>query len=72
MRNVLAILIPSGGFTLFGEPTLLINGNLSARTTRNSRDLFVWKSQHLEATPALLASLASFRSALLTALLPEP
>lgn len=60
--------IPSAGFSLYSEPTVVINGNLSARITRNGRDLFVWKSQHLEATPALLAALASFRSTLLSAI----
>lgn len=63
---------PSGSFTLFSDPIILIKGNFSARTTRNGRDLFVWKSHHLEATPSLLAALASFRAALLSALLPEP
>lgn len=56
---------PSGGFTLFAEPTILLNNNLAARIRRNSRDLFVWKKTELEATPALLSQLASFRSALL-------
>ena len=56
---------PSGGFSLFGEPSILINGNFSVRVTRNARDLFVWKTQHLEATPDFLAQLASFRSTLL-------
>ena len=32
---------PSGGFSLFGEPSILINGNFSVRVTRNARDLFV-------------------------------
>jgi hypothetical protein len=59
---------PSGGFSLFAEPTILINGNFSVRVTRDARDLFVWKKQEIEATPALLAQLASFRSALLSAL----
>jgi hypothetical protein len=69
-NNLAALLNPiaSGGFSLFAEPTILINGNLSARITRNGRDLFVWKSQHLEATPAVLAALANFRSQLLSAL----
>jgi hypothetical protein len=68
-NNFAALLAPqpSGSFQLYSEATLLINGNLSARTTRNGRDLFVWKSQSIEATPALLAQLTSFRSALLSA-----
>jgi hypothetical protein len=69
-NNLVALLAPepSDSFRLYSEPTLLINGNLSARITRHGRDLFVWKSQHVEATPALLSALANFRSQLLSTL----
>jgi hypothetical protein len=63
--------VPSGGFTIFGAPSYLINGNFSVHVTRNGRDLFVWKNQHLEATHARLAELDAFRSALSSVLLPE-
>jgi hypothetical protein len=61
----LLVAVPSGGFSLLTEPTILIDGNFSVRVIRNGRDLFVWKKQQLEASPVLLAELASFRSALL-------
>jgi hypothetical protein len=66
--NLAALLAPtpSAGFTLFAEPTILINGNFSVRVTRSGRDLFVWKSQHVEATPSLLSALANFRSQLVS------
>ena len=60
--------VAEGGLRLYGEPTILINGNFSACTTRNGHDMFVWKSQHVEATPELLASLDGFRSSLVSAL----
>jgi len=36
--------------------------------TCDGRDLLVWKSEHIDATPALVAELASFRSQLIDAL----
>jgi len=65
-----ALLAPadSSDFTLFAEPTILINGNFSVRVTRSGRDLFVWKNQEVEATHTLLSALANFRSELVSAL----
>jgi hypothetical protein len=67
-----ALLAPaaSGIFSIYAKPTLLIGGNFTVRVTRNGRDYFVWKKEQLEATPARLAELDSFASALSEALLP--
>ncbi len=53
-----------GRFDLFGEPCYLIEGNLSVRSRRDGRDLFVWKKRELAAIPERLAELAAFRQEL--------
>jgi hypothetical protein len=60
-----ALLVPAegGGFRFLGQACYLIDGNLSVRIARNGRSLFVWKGREVEATPALLAELASFSAA---------
>jgi hypothetical protein len=62
--------ITSGGFALFGSASYLIRGNFGVRVTRDGRDWYVWKKEKLEATPARIAELESFTSALSDALLP--
>ena len=52
--------IPSGGFRVFGEPCVLLEGNLTVRITEKGKTWFVWKKQRLEATPERLSELESF------------
>jgi hypothetical protein len=56
--------LPDGTFSLFGEPSYLIEGNLAVRITRNNRHLFVFKKLELEATPQRLSELDSFHAEL--------
>lgn len=56
--------LPDGTLSLFGEPSYLIEGNLTVRITRNNRNLFVFKKHELEATPQRLSELAAFRTEL--------
>jgi hypothetical protein len=61
-----ALLDPIGGagFRLFGEPCLLLNGNLTVRITEEGKSWFVWKKQRLEATPERIEELDRFVSEL--------
>ena len=52
--------IANGGFSVFGEPCVLLEGNLTVRITEKGKTWFVWKKQRLEATPERLLELASF------------
>ena len=52
--------IANGGFRLFGEPCVLLDGNLTVRITEKGKTWFVWKKQRLEATAERLAELESF------------
>jgi hypothetical protein len=52
--------IPAGGFRLFGEPCVLLDGNLTVRVRDKGQSWFVWKKQRLEATPARLLELDGF------------
>ena len=56
--------ISGGGFRLFGEPCVLLDGNLTVRVTHGGQSWFVWKKQRLEATPQRLAELDRFISEL--------
>lgn len=62
-----AVLSPvsGGGLRLLAPPTYMMGGNLSVRLRRGERDLFVWKKTELAATPERLATLDSFRRALM-------
>jgi len=62
--------IANGGFRLFGEPCVLLDGNLTVRITEKGKTWFVWKKQRLEATAERLAELANFVAEL--SLLLEP
>ena len=53
--------VPGGGMRIFGEPSYLVDGNLSVRVRRRDEWWFVWKKQELAATPARLAELEDFR-----------
>jgi hypothetical protein len=52
--------ITNGGFRLFGEPCVLLDGNLTVRITEKGKTWFVWKKQRLEATAEFLSELARF------------
>jgi hypothetical protein len=52
--------LAGGGFRLFGEPCVLLDGNPSVRVTREGRNWFVWKNKRLEATPDRMANLNAF------------
>src|ERR1700686_1153891 len=52
--------IANGGFRVFGEPCILLDGNLTVRITEKGKAWFVWKKQRLEATPERLSELKSF------------
>jgi len=64
--NCAALLNPiaAGGFRLFGEPCVLLDGNLTVRITDKGNSWFVWKKQRLEATPERLSELDHFVSQL--------
>jgi hypothetical protein len=53
-------LIPNGGFRIFGEPCLLLDGNLTVRIKEKGKTWFVWKKQRLEATKERLSELDNF------------
>ena len=52
--------IPNGGFRLYGEPCILLDGNLTVRIKEAGKTWFVWKKLRAEATPERLAELGSF------------
>src|SRR5258708_29127677 len=52
--------VPGGGFRLFGEPCVLLDGNLTVRVRDKNQSWFVWKKQRLEATPQRLSELDGF------------
>jgi hypothetical protein len=54
--------IAGGGFRLFGEPCVLLDGNLTVRVTDKGKSWFVWKKQRVEATPERIAELDRFVS----------
>jgi len=52
--------IANGGFRVFGEPCVLLDGNLTVRVTEKGKAWFVWKKQRLEATAERLQELEVF------------
>jgi hypothetical protein len=52
--------IAGNGFRLFGEPCVLLDGNLTVRITEKGKSWFVWKKQRLEATRERIAELDRF------------
>ncbi len=68
--NCAALLGPAEGglLGLFGEPSYLLEGNLSVRVNRDGRQWFVWKKKHLEVTPERQAELERFAEGLARAL----
>jgi hypothetical protein len=63
--------IANGGFHLFGEPCVLLEGNLTVRITEKGKTWFVWKKQRLEATAERLSELESFVAELKLLLVPK-
>jgi hypothetical protein len=62
--NCAALLDPigGGGFRLFGEPCVLLDGNLTVRVADKGKSWFVWKKQRIEAPPQRIAELDRFVS----------
>ena len=56
--------IPGDGFRLFGEPCVLLEGNLTVRVTEKGKSWFVWKKLRMEATPERVRELEEFVSEL--------
>jgi hypothetical protein len=52
--------IANGGFRVFGEPCVLLEGNLTVRITEKGKSWFVWKKQRLEATAERVSELETF------------
>jgi hypothetical protein len=52
--------IANGGFRVFGEPCVLLDGNLTVRITEKGKIWFVWKKQRLEATLEIVLELQNF------------
>src|SRR5260370_35094761 len=56
--------IANGGFRVFGEPCVLLDGNLTGRIKEKGKPWFVWKKHRLEATAQRLSELESFAAEL--------
>ena len=63
--------IANGGFRVFGEPCVLLDGNLTVRITEKGKMWFVWKKQRLEATADRLLELEKFVAELKLLLVPH-
>jgi hypothetical protein len=53
--------VPNGGIKLLAPPSYLVDGYLSVKLKRGSREVFVWKKKEIDATPVRLKELESFR-----------
>ncbi len=69
-----ALLAPESGagFRIFGEPSWLIDGNLSVKITDARSQFYVWKKSRIEATSDRLAVVAKFATDLTSALIRVP
>lgn len=54
--------VPNGGLRILAPPAYLVDGKLSVRLKRGTRDVFVWKNTEVEATPERVLELEAFRS----------
>jgi hypothetical protein len=54
-------LVPNGGLRILAPPSYLVDGKLSVRLNRGTRDVFVWKNREVEATPERVRELEAFR-----------
>ena len=52
--------VANGGFSILGEPCILLDGNLTVRIKDKGKTWFVWKKQRVEATAPLLTELEKF------------
>ena len=52
--------VANGGFRVFGEPSVLLDNNLTVRIVEKGKTWFVWKKQRLEATAERLSELERF------------
>ena len=52
--------IANAGFRVFGEPCVLLDGNLTVRIHEKGKAWFVWKKQRLEASAERLLELENF------------
>jgi hypothetical protein len=70
--NCGALLAPAGleRLTLYGEPSYLVGGQLSARMIQSDGHWFVRKKDKLKVSPERQAELESFAAELVDALLP--
>jgi|SRR5665213_2593439 len=50
----------NGGFRVFGEPCVLLEGNLTVRITEKGKSWFVWKKMRVEATAERVSELERF------------
>jgi hypothetical protein len=69
-ENCAALLSPDdSGFKIVGEPSWLIDNNLTVKITNAAgQQFYVWKKTKQEATPASQSSLSDFTQALTNAL----
>ncbi|MDE3169894.1 MAG: hypothetical protein KGL75_07120 [Acidobacteriota bacterium] len=70
--NCAALLAPTGdgSFRMYGNPSYLVAGQLSAHTIQSDGHWFVRKNEKLEATPERRAELEEFAAELAEILLP--
>ena len=52
---------PAGGLRMLAPPSYILDGNLSVKLRRGTKDVFVWKKTELEVTPERSNELATFR-----------
>jgi len=52
---------PTGGLRMLAPPSYIIDGNLSVKLRRGTKEVFVWKKTELEATLERSNELATFR-----------
>src|ERR1700730_6784653 len=52
--------VPGMGFRVFGEPCVLLDGNLTVRVADKEKSWFVWKKQRVEATVERIEELDRF------------
>jgi hypothetical protein len=52
--------VANGGFSIFGEPCILLDGNLTVRIKEKDKAWFVWKKQRVEATAERMLELEKY------------
>lgn len=57
--------VPNGGLKILAPPSYLVDGKLSVRLKRGARDVFVWKTTEVVATPERVQELEAFRRELM-------